>query len=946
MKRIHSFMAAAIAMIAAASCVQELANDAQHNEVAVVYKAVAEGADSKAVLGTNESGRPQSMWEDGDMINIYVGGGLSYRFATSLDEPSPVADFKYAGAGEIDFSDVAAVIAAYPSSISRWADPEWMFPMLESEIRTFQNVEQDVYSYDRNAVPAMAYSTDRTLHFQNAASLLKFKVNQDGVSKVRFTSRNGEYLTGEVTIVLNDDMEVGYINPDEHGAPETLMDFAELSTEGTFHSYRPYYISVIPGTLESGFILEFLDANGEAVFTKEYDRSITLKRNVILDLGTLGEGASAESDDYIDEYGINHGPGVNIDGVVWAPVNCGYHATDFKYGKLYQWGRKYGQGYDGTLYSTEGHKLGTHTDAIVPTFDQGPVSLYEAQSQDNANVSFTVGINSNDWAEIPYDYLWGCGNESVSIKTDCDPCPDGWRVPTLYELCELVKNYSSLTTNESGQSGCWFCGTNTYAEDVPQVFLPSAGFRNPTKGKSNDLGYRGCYWSSDTYNSSASCVIFGYNRGVEEGHSSRAFSRSVRCVKDSGAEFVPVESITANESSLTLMAGQTHTLSVSVAPSNASQPVFWHSSNTSVASVNQKGYVIALAYGNAVISATAGLETVQCELTVTEPIISEYDYIDEYGVNHGSGVKIGEVVWAPVNCGYHETDFKYGKLYQWGRKYGQGYDENDATVPVIEEGEVYDDYADVFYAGTSRNNYDWFYLRDGQRWNLGSEASPVKTEYDPCPDGWRVPAYAELDELRRNHSSWTEEEGQSGYWFSGTSQYTDAVPQVFLPAAGYRRDYGGGAFDRGVFGQYWSSTPSDEYNTYLLHLKNSSAAMFYSYRANGYSVRCVKDDSELIPVIDLTPNKWELALEVSETYTLTATVYPSNSTHQKVYWYSDNTAVATVDQSGNVTAVGEGEVVIWARVGLRGFGCNVTVTAQDVIGKDNDIEDMPEIELF
>ena len=96
MKRFYSFMAAALTLITAASCVQELQNDAQHPEDAVVYKAIADGADTKAVLGTNESGRPQSMWEDGDKINIYVGGGQAYIFTASLDEPSPVAEFKQA----------------------------------------------------------------------------------------------------------------------------------------------------------------------------------------------------------------------------------------------------------------------------------------------------------------------------------------------------------------------------------------------------------------------------------------------------------------------------------------------------------------------------------------------------------------------------------------------------------------------------------------------------------------------------------------------------------------------------------------------------------------------------------------------------------------------------------------------------------------------------------
>ena len=62
-------------------------------------------------------------------------------------------------------------------------------------------------------------------------------------------------------------------------------------------------------------------------------------------------------------------------------------------------------------------------------------------------------------------------------------------------------------------------------------------------------------------------------------------------------------------------------------------------------------------------------------------MIDSIDYIDEYGVNHGPGIKVGIHIWSPVNCGYHATDYKYGKLYQWGRLYGQGFGD-DATVPI------------------------------------------------------------------------------------------------------------------------------------------------------------------------------------------------------------------------------------------------------------------------
>lgn len=234
------------------------------------------------------------------------------------------------------------------------------------------------------------------------------------------------------------------------------------------------------------------------------------------------------------------------------------------------------------------------------------------------------------------------------------------------------------------------------------------------------------------------------------------------------------------------------------------------------------------------------------------------DYVDEYGVNHGPGVKIGEIVWAPVNCGYHETDFKYGKLYQWGRKYGQGYDGplcvdgvvvddySDVTVPVLEVGPIstitgqHESKANVFFTSTPDDYYDWLYPQDGKLWNSGTELEPVKAEYGPCPNGWRVPTCAELRTLCQNYSSWTFENGQSGYWFSGASTYSETVPQVFFPAAGYRYSANGDAYNRGHNGAYWSSMPGS-YEAYSLNFISSSVSVFELHRVNAHSVRCVQE---------------------------------------------------------------------------------------------------------
>ena len=311
---------------------------------------------------------------------------------------------------------------------------------------------------------------------------------------------------------------------------------------------------------------------------------------------------------------------------------------------------------------------------------------------------------------------------------------------------------------------------------------------------------------------------------------------------------IPVSSIELSSYSLKLYETYTANLTATIRPKDATdQTVVWSSDDPSVATVDQTGKVTCVSAGTATISAVAGGVVATCDVTVKELIL--VDYVDEYGVNHEKGVLIGgTTVWAPVNCGYKaatptDKGYPYGKLYQWGRKYGQGYDENDASVPTFYEGGVsevggnHKNNENVFYIGYS----DWVDTRNDKLWNSGTEDSPVKTTYDPCPTGWRVPTYSELKDLCQNYSAWsTNEASQSGRWFSGSAPYSEDAAQVFFPAAGYRSYSGGLAYSRGYYGDYWSSRP---YNGAANHLFfNDGYAYMNSYsRASGYSVRCVQE---------------------------------------------------------------------------------------------------------
>jgi len=195
-----------------------------------------------------------------------------------------------------------------------------------------------------------------------------------------------------------------------------------------------------------------------------------------------------------------------------------------------------------------------------------------------------------------------------------------------------------------------------------------------------------------------------------------------------------------------------------------------------------------------------------------------------------------------LNCGY-DDNHPYGLLYQWGRKDGGGYNilegrQTAYTGPIYASSEQ----SKYFYTVAEVAPKDWLITQNDKRWNSGSEESPVKTVYDPCPEGWRVPTKTELNRLRGNHTSGNVQIGthgtftQNGYYFDGS---TNTTPDsgVFLPVGGVR-SYKGTSSDREVCSEYWSSSVNNV-GVYSLQLHYLSIKVTTNYRAQGFPVRCV-----------------------------------------------------------------------------------------------------------
>ena len=853
--RINIAFVLSLAAIIFSACQQaEIPNEPETMDPTdIVYATIEDPADTRTSLDGEKV-----LWTSGDEIVAFMGKTLRRKYVVSSEtvgtnEGSFVRDngYEHIGASEA----ISHNVAFYPFAEITCKAEGQTYTLANITLPSVQTYVPD--SFGPNSFPMMAVSVDTEdadFRFKNLCGVLKLQLTgYVFVKDITISGNSGEILAGPVTVTSSYD-SLPQLETSDDGQTSVILycgNGVQLDEDipVTFLIYLP------PTVFTNGFTVTVTDTwGGSNVFSTTKENEIS--RSTILRMPVKEYIREPQDNDYIDQDGKNHGPGFKFGENVWAPVNCGYHKTDFKYGKLYQWGRKYGQGYDGDMNNSYQEHIGQYSDASTPEIAQGPVTLLEGQSPNSAEIFYVGAPESDfDWVYPQNDKLWNAGTDSYPVKTEYDPCPSGWRVPTYTEYAELIEFPFYWLYGDSGMNG--YCLYDLYSADYPSpwLFFSAAGCRGRDDAQLYNRGSHGCYWSSET-DGSYSYNLYFYLSYLElcYDHFGRADGYSVRCVRDEN-ELVLVENISLDNTSLSLDAGNVGYLSAVILPSNANhQTAHWWSDDESIAIVNQNGKVTAISAGTTTITAMAGMQTATCEITVTGTLDMK-DYIDEYGINHGQGVMIDGVVWAPVNCGYHATDFKYGKLYQWGRKFGQGYDGefydgdwdqtySDAIVPIFEEGGISIDTgnnnskSNVFYI--AYEDGDWVDPHDGKLWNLGSESNPRKTEYDPCPNGWRVPTYAELYELSKIKSSWTSENDQNGYWYRGLLSNSSSTSQMFLSTAGYIGYNGGNGRDRGRAGSYWSSR-SSSWGAYYLFFSSSEVSVYDSSRADAHSVRCVQE---------------------------------------------------------------------------------------------------------
>ncbi len=389
-----------------------------------------------------------------------------------------------------------------------------------------------------------------------------------------------------------------------------------------------------------------------------------------------------------------------------------------------------------------------------------------------------------------------------------------WRMPTDAEWKELQEHCTWTWTDN--YNGMGIKGQVITASNGNSIFLPFASSRDGINLLATTYG---AYWSSSlgTDRPDFAWYITIDNWRITPRNNSRSFGLSIRPVY---GEFIPVESITLDNTSLELVEGFSTQFNATISPSNASaRTIYWVSGDDSIVSVDNEGNASALAEGTTTITVyTSNGLSASCTVTVLKP---EYKAVD---LGLPSGLK-----WASFNVGAAKPE-QFGEFFAWGE-----------TKPKY-------DYSWSTYKWCYGSNIPITkYCPSDKSFYWGLSGSPDnKTILDLEDDAahaywggsWRTPTNEEWVELWNNCSStWVSD--YSGTGIAGQVVTSSNGNSIFLPAAGARD--GTGIDEVGSRGYYYTSSLYSDipYTTWCIYFGSDGVFKAGFYRYHGFSVRPV-----------------------------------------------------------------------------------------------------------
>lgn len=369
---------------------------------------------------------------------------------------------------------------------------------------------------------------------------------------------------------------------------------------------------------------------------------------------------------------------------------------------------------------------------------------------------------------------------------------------------------------------------------------------------------------------------------------------------------VPVESITLNNTSVTLKEGESLTLTATISPKDATdKKIIWTSSANSIATVDSSGKVIGIKEGSTTITATTmdggkkAICSIIVETNLAPSVTVEADHISTVSaVLHGKA-NLGSTTAADLQVGFQYSE-SAGILPS-----------NSKTIEATDADASYNYTTTLTGLDPATKYYFRSFVRQNSQYTYGEVkefttkdiTSMLETKEATNVKASSAVLHAKLD--------LTDVEYKSIYY---GFEYADATMSTSI-----------------IQGEDFADK---SYSATLTNLSHNTQYWYRAYVQLDYRMFLGEKKeftTGVVSVKSVSLDKKEYTFNtIGNTLTLIATVLPAEATDKSVFWSSDNENVATVNTSGKVTAVGNGTATITVITNDQGktASCVITVAQQ------------------
>ena len=368
-----------------------------------------------------------TVWSDGDQINVYWNNGGSISQATLQS-----------GAG----TNTATFAGPYPANVTFFCA---IYPTLEANVEgstiklPFPQDQEGTFSAGNIAVAKVA--ADHSMSFKNVNSFLVFQLKSGStVTKVQVTSVDGSALVGTLPVILGD----GDPTFDSIEDPKPTVS---MSTNGP----GTYYMSILPGiTHAKGLKMSYFEGDTE---TGVYylNKNLTIVNNMMY---TLGEVETARNY-YVTVSGAGTGDGMSWTNAMsaakmWTKLHLAGTDADTDAAKLAAInGATFHLGAGSYNFGNDPLISFNETNSVVLTFKGGypaaggtqDLSSYRADfTGDNAHAALRVnGKVTVNFEGIGFVNGLVSSDEKGAIDLNGD-ASEGWSVSATMSYCYIGGN--------------------------------------------------------------------------------------------------------------------------------------------------------------------------------------------------------------------------------------------------------------------------------------------------------------------------------------------------------------------------------------------------------------------------------------------------------------------------------------------------------------------------